>query len=445
MTTAATTDALRDAAEAFAGAERPDEAQWLRQLRRDAASAFSRLGLPGPKDESWRHTNVSALARVPFHRPEETAHARPVVRKGYAPTGGGARLVFVDGRLDPKASSMPALPPGVKTGSVGAVLKHDPGLLEPTLGRLAPHQKHPFVALNTALLTDGAFLFVPKGCVLTDPIHVVFVSTLASTPKMTHPRLHVWLGENSQATIVESYAGADEGTALTNAVTEVVLGAHALLDHNRIQEEGRSTFHIGTTSVHLASGAQYVSHSFTLGGGVARHELAAHLHGEGAGCTLDGFYAASGAQTADNRTFIDHAKPHGSSQELYKGILDGSAKTAFEGKIVVRPGAQKTDAHQRNNNLILSEDALADSRPELEIYNDDVRCTHGSTTGQLDPDAFFYLRSRGLDPASARALLTYAFASEVTSRVKDANLRGYLEGWLLSWLPRNGGLTEARP
>jgi len=171
--------------------------------------------------------------------------------------------------------------------------------------------------------------------------------------------------------------------------------------------------------------------------------LTTQLHGEGAGCTLDGFYAADGTQTADNRTFIDHAKPHGSSQELYKGVLDGASRTAFEGKIVVRPGAQKTDAHQTNKNLILSDEALADSRPELEIYNDDVRCTHGSTTGQLDPDAFFYLRSRGLDPAAARTLLTFAFASEVTSRVKDAGLRSHLDSWLLSWLP-GGASVEKR-
>ncbi|HKC25167.1 MAG TPA: Fe-S cluster assembly protein SufD, partial [Thermoanaerobaculia bacterium] len=365
------------------------------------------------------------------------------VRKGYTAPSGAARLVFVDGRYDPKASSLPALPLGVKTGSLASALRENPGLLEPTLGRLAPHQKHPFVALNTSVLSDGAFLCVPKGCVLTDPLHVVFVSTVSPTPKMTHPRLHVRLGENSQATIVESYAGADEGVSLTNAVTEVVLGAHALLDHNRIQEEGRSTYHIGVTSAHLGPGSQYVSHAFSLGGAVARHELTTQLHGEGAGCTLDGFYAADGTQTADNRTFIDHAKPHGSSQELYKGVLDGASRTAFEGKIVVRPGAQKTDAHQTNKNLILSDEALADSRPELEIYNDDVRCTHGSTTGQLDPDAFFYLRSRGLDPAAARTLLTFAFASEVTSRVKDAGLRSHLDSWLLSWLP-GGASVEKR-
>jgi Fe-S cluster assembly protein SufD len=435
-------ETLRETAEAFAAAERSGEPQWLRQLRRDAASAFHRLGIPTTRHEEWRHTNVVPLSKIPFRLPEKDGAGHGVVRRGYAPSSAAVRLVFVDGRFDTKASSIPALPGGTKTGSLAVALRDTPALVEQTLGRLAPHQKHPFVALNTSLLSDGAYLCVPRGVVLAEPVHIVFVSTPSPHPKMTHPRVHVRLYENSQATVVESYAGADEGTTLTNAVTEVVLGPHAFLDHARIQEEGRSTQHLGTTVAHLGAGSQYVSHAFALGASLARHELVAQLHGEGAGATLDGLYAAAGTQHHENKTLIDHARPHGSSQELYKGILDGASRAVFEGKIVVRPGAQKTDAHQTNKNLVLSEQALADSKPQLEIYNNDVRCTHGSTTGRLDPDAFFYLRSRGISPADARALLTHAFASEVTGRVKEPALRQWLEAWLLSFLPRNGASGE---
>lgn len=450
------TGTLLSSAEACALADHRDDAQWVRQLRRDAASAFARLGIPTTKHPEWRHTNVVPMSRIPFQlsSPESSAPAaradastpRPegLVRKGYAPATAAARLVFVDGRYDAKASALPSLPQGVRAGSLAAQLRDKPELLESTLGRIAPHQKHPFVALNTSVLADGGFLCVPKGVVLAEPIHFVFLSTVSETPKMVHPRVLVKLGENSQATVVESYGRADEGVSLTNAVTEVSLGAHAILDHNRIQEEGLSTYHLGTTHVHVAAGSQYVSHAFALGGSVARHELVTLLDGEGAGCTLDGLYAATGTQATENRTLIDHIRPHGSSQELYKGILDGAARAAFEGKIVVRPNAQKTDAHQTNKNLVLSDEALADSRPELEIYNNDVRCTHGSTTGRLDPDAFFYLRSRGLDPAAARSLLTYAFASEVIGRIKEPGLRAYLEAWLLGWLPRDRRSAEAR-
>ncbi len=331
------------------------------------------------------------------------------------------------------------------------VLAEEPNLVEPFLGRAADPDRHPFTALNTAFLADGAVLVVPKGVVLEEPIHLLHVSAAGLrdgvlSPALVLPRTLVVLGEASQATVVETYLSRDGSPLLVCPVTEAHVGEGAVLDHHLLQLEGSDTSHVGVREILQARNSQMTSRVFAFGARLARHEITLRLEGEGAHGALEGLFCLTGHQHGDHHTLIEHAAPHASSQETYKGILDGSARGIFDGRIVVRPKAEKSDAHQVNRNLMLSSDARVDSKPQLEIYNNDVRCTHGSTTGRLSADALFYLRSRGLSEASARGLLTFAFASELVGRVKVPPLKTLLERRLLDWLPRSSGAEggEAR-
>jgi Fe-S cluster assembly protein SufD len=316
-------------------------------------------------------------------------------------------------------------------------------LVEKHLAQYADVSKEVFAALNTAFLSDGAFVYLPKGTVLENPIHLLFVSTgESSRPSVSHPRTLVVAEASSQAQIIESYAGFGPGVYFTNAITEVVAGEDATIDHYKLQREGLDAFHIGTVQLQLERSANISTQSISLGGALVRNHVNAVLNGEGAEATLNGFYLVNGTQHVDNHTSIDHAKPHCTSHELYKGILDGRARGVFNGRIIVRPDAQKTDSKQTNKNLILSEEALVNTNPQLEIYADDVKCTHGATIGQLDSDALFYLRSRGIDLVSAKHLLTYAFAGDFIHRLKIEPLRTELEKTLVARLAE-GGKTEA--
>ena len=420
--------------------------RWLEDLRKEALAAFADRGLPSPKEEAWRFTDLGPVAGQPWLRDlgGTPLRSRPAALEAFlrlsrivSPTRKSHQLVFVNGRLDPELSSPDGLPAGVRFEPISRILKTAPDRLRPHLGLTGAHRRHPLAALNTASLADGACLHVDAGIVAQEPFHVVHVTDASAGPTASHPRLLVVLSENAHASVVETFVGPDEEPpAFVNGLSEVYLGPHATLDQTTVQEEGKSTFHVGTLWTHQDRGSQLFSHLFSLGGRVARSEVTAALHGEGAGLTLDGLLLGKGKQQVDLRTLIDHAKPHGGSQEYVKGIFDGSARGAFEGKIVVRPHAQKTDAHQKNRNLILSREALVDTKPQLEIYNDDVKCTHGSTTGRLDADALFYLRSRGLGEPAARSLLTAAFAAEIAERVKVETVREYLHHRILRWLPQ---------
>ena len=447
-TLAEATGAAVESARAHAAREAVRSPLFVANLRRDGLEALARLGLPGPSDEEWRYANVAALARrLPALLPSPAAReASPAPTDApraaldcfsalAAGSRGPHRLVFVNGRLDPALSRVDGLPAGVRFEALSRLFAAPPALLEQRLGLLGGHRTHPFVALNAAFLADGAFVEVGDGVVLAEPLLVLHVADGAAGPVSAHPRVVVSLGETAQATVVEAYCGT--GEAFVNPVTEVVLGPHAHLDHATLQEESPEALHVGATEAHLSPGAQLFSHVLSVGGKVVRNELTVRLHGEGAGATLDGLFLARGEQQVDNHTLVDHARPHGGSQQHYKGILSGQARGAFDGKVVVRPAAAFTDAHQKNRNLLLSDTARVDAKPQLEIYNNDVKCTHGSATGRLDADALFYLRSRGFSLDEARGVLTLAFASEIVDRVPWEPLKAHLTRRVLGWLGAN--------
>ena len=438
-------------AAALAGSRALDERDaealplFARNLRRDGQEALGRLGLPRLADEEWRYTSVAALARrLPDLLPASAARGgSPTVSAAarealscFGPLSAERKglhvLVLVNGRLDPDLSRVDGLPAGVRFEALSRAFAAPPALLEQRLGLAGSHRSHPFAALNAAFLSDGAFVEVPDGVVLAEPLVVLHVADAAAGPLAAHPRVVVSLGENAQASVVEAYCGA--GEAFVNAVTEIYLLAHARLDHSKLQEESPEAFHVGTAEAHLGPGAQLYSRVLSVGGRIARNELTVRLHGDGAGATLDGLFLARGTQEVDNHTLVDHARPHGGSQQRYKGILSGTARGAFDGKVVVRPAGAFTDAHQSNRNLLLSDTARVDAKPQLEIYNNDVKCTHGSATGRLDADALFYLRSRGFSESEARSVLTLAFASEIVDRVPLDPLRAHLTERVLGWL-----------
>jgi len=348
-----------------------------------------------------------------------------------------AQLVFVNGRYSPALSSLRSLPEGVKAGSLAMALSGDPAAVEPHLARHASYQGHPFVALNTAFLQDGAFVSIPKGKVVETPIYMLFVSTPRGKAIVSHPRNLILAGDDSQTMIVESYIGLNNALYFTNVVTEIVAGENAVVAHYKLQRESEEAFHISTVQASLNHSSNFSSHSIDLGGALVRNDVNAVLDGQGIECVLDGLYMVAGRQHVDNHTRIDHVKPHCSSRELYKGVLGGRSKGVFNGKIYVHKDAQKTDAKQTNKNLLLSEDAVINTKPQLEIYADDVKCTHGTTIGQLDQEAIFYLRSRGIDLEAARGLLTYAFASEMIGRIKVEPVRAQLEHLLLARLQKD--------
>ncbi len=407
----------------------------VHRLRKAAAARFSGLGLPGSRDEEWRFTPVAPLARIPFEpppsdNPEAAASFRQFLQHGDKP---GATLACANAHRPILLEKSRPLPNGVVVCGLAEAVERFPKLVEPHLARHADYSKHFFTALNTAFLRDGAFVYVPSGVAVEEPIFLPFLVTSwgAETPYVWHRRCLVVLGDNSRLTLVESYNGLPDVTYFTNAVTEIVVGSGAIVDHYKVQREGNQAFHQATMQVQIGRAANFASHAVTQGGQWVRNESNAVFEGEGAECTLNGLYQARGEQLVDNHTFIDHAYPHCASHELYKGILDGRARGVFNGKIYVRQDAQKTDAKQTNQTLLLSDDATINTKPQLEIYADDVKCTHGATVGQLDAESIFYLRTRGVGLAEARSLLTYAFANDIVGRIKVPDVRAELERSLL--------------
>jgi len=367
----------------------------IERIREEARERFAELGYPTTHNEEWRFTSVAPIARTEF------AAARAAV------SASGAQA-------------------GVK------IAKLSEAPVEAYLARYARIDANPFVALNTANFEDGIYVHIARGAVVAEPIEIVIKSAANGHPTVSHPRVLVVAEEGSQATIVETYKG-NGGAYFTNPVTELVAGDGAVIDHYKLQTEGARAFHVSTLQVQLGRDTNFRSHSLAFGGALVRNDVNAVL-AEGSECTLNGLYLIDGAQHIDNHTAIDHAKPHAASHELYKGILEGHSTAVFNGKIFVRKDAQKTDAKQTNKNLVLSEDAVINTKPELQILADDVKCTHGATIGQLDPEGIFYLQSRGIGLADARNLLIYAFARDIVDRVKVAPLRELLEKLLLEKL-----------
>jgi Fe-S cluster assembly protein SufD len=421
---------------------------WLGRIRKAALARFAENGFPTPRDEEWRFTNVAPLAKLPFRsagRYEKNTLTGKKLDQATLPVGRCSRLVFVNGHYAPELSALEKLPQGVTVSSLAAALAAHPQSALPHLTKYASYQQQAFTALNTAFLQDGAYVSVPRGKVVETPIYLVFVATSSGEGRVAHPRNLVIAEEQSQVRIVESYVGLEEEVYFTNAVTEVVAGEGAIVEHYKVQRESEEAFHVATLQIQQARNSNFTSHLFSLGGGLVRNEINAELGGEGCVCTLNGLYTAGGQQHIDNHTMIDHALPHCASHELYKGILDGKAHGVFNGKIYVRQDAQKTDAKQTNQTLLLSDNAVINTKPQLEIYADDVKCTHGATIGQLQDEAIFYLRSRGIGREQARSLLTFAFANDLIGRIAIEPLRAGLESLFLSrhQLPQDAGDREA--
>jgi Fe-S cluster assembly protein SufD len=396
--------------------------------------------------EEWKYTDVAAIARTSFAPAQYELNGLKASQLNQLTFGNlnCPRLVFVNGFYSPELSSPQDLPDGVQVRSLAEVLEKEPDLVEPYLGRHAKYDEHAFVALNTASIRDGAFVWVPPGTVLTEPIHLLYLSTAAAEPVVAHPRNLIVIGRDSQAAVLEGYVGLQENSNyFTNLVTEIVAGENSVVDHYKLHQESKEAFHISTLQLYQDRGSSLRTFNVTLGGLLTRNEINAVLDGEGCECALDGLYLLSGRQHVDNHTRLEHAKPHCDSREIYKGILDGKSSGVFHGRIVVRPGAQKTDSKQTNNNLLLSDEAVVNSKPQLEIYANDVKCTHGATIGQLNEDSLFYLRCRGIDRKTARSLLIYAFASEVINRIKVDSVRIELDDYLFDWLPRGHLVREA--
>jgi Fe-S cluster assembly protein SufD len=411
---------------------------WLRQARGEAMARFVEAGFPTTRQEEWRHTNLAPLTKVPFRTAPHghDAVAASDLGRFIFNEEECCRLVFVNGRFSAELSATKCLPRGACIRSLASALETDRPLIEPFLAADASRRRNVFASLNTAFLSDGAFVHLPSGAALKHVLHLVFLSSASPDPLVSHPRTLIVVGDGCEASIVESYAGLDHGVYFTNAVTEIVLGAGASVDHYKLQRESEGSFHIGTMEVAQGRGSRFSSHSISLGGGLVRNDVNVAMNAEGGECTLNGLYLTQNRQHVDNHTSIDHARPHCDSRELYKGILDDKSTGVFNGRILVRKDAQKTNAKQANKNLLLSEEALVNTTPQLEIFADDVKCTHGATIGHLDEEELFYTRSRGIGAQAARTLLTYAFASDILSSVKYKPIQCQIDLVLLARLSR---------
>jgi Fe-S cluster assembly protein SufD len=405
---------------------------WVRDLRKRAFARFEELGFPTSRSEDWRFTNVSAIAKNTFQTVADSESVLSADELKQAQIGfeSGIRKVFINGHFAERVSRRESLPRGMACSSLADALQGEAA--QPHLAQYADFENQPFIALNTAFFQDGGFIVIPPGTVLAKPICLVFITRPDGKAIATHPRNLIVVGEGSRLQLVEIYLGLEDNRYFTNAVTEIVGGEGSVIDHYKLQRESLHAYHIAATQVNLGRGSNFKTHYLSLGGGLVRNEVRIRFDGEGSEATVNGLYLAEGSQHIDNFTVIDHAQPRCASHELYKGILDGKAQGVFNGKIFVRQDAQKTDAKQTNKVLLLSEEATINTKPQLEIFADDVKCTHGATVGQLDAESLFYLRSRGIGLQEARGLLTFAFANDIIIRIEIEPLRIQMERLLMS-------------
>jgi len=406
---------------------------WLQRTRAVAFERFAELGFPTLRDEDWKYTSVAPLEKRVFRLVPESLNGVRAEEVASLALGDSHLLVFVNGRHARGLSRLGRLPGDADVSSLAHALAERPDRFEALLTRDAEVRGNGFSALNAAFWADGASIDLATGCVVEAPIHLLFITTDADLA--VHPRNIIRAGTGSRAEIIEHYVGANDATYFTNAVTHIQADASAEIIHTKLQQESPRGYHIGDIRAEQGQDSRFTSQSFALGGLLSRNDIVTRLGAEGCEATLIGLYMANGRQHMDHHTLVDHARPRGTSREFYKGVLDGAARAVFNGKVIVRPDAQRTDAQQSNRNLLLSDQAEVDTKPQLEIYADDVKCSHGATVGQLDAQQVYYLRSRGVDDASARALLTFAFAEEVATRVSCAPLRARLEQLLRGRLP----------
>jgi Fe-S cluster assembly protein SufD len=412
---------------------------WAVRLRETALDRFKELGFPSVKEEEWKYTNVAPLTKLEFQSESEAIPARLTADDVAAlgcPEAKGSELVFVNGVLRPELSSLNDLPAGVVAmdlrKAIGTESHHD--LIREHLARGVDYNANGFVALNTAMLDGGAFVLIPKNTEVTKLISLLFIADGTEGNIASFPRVLVVAAENSKATLVETYVSAGSGISFTNAVVEIALQDGARLEHYKVQRESVTAFHVAATNASLGANSSYDSTAINFGAQLSRHDIAVKMPHEGSECWVDGLYVVSSGQHTDTHSVIDHQQPHCTSHQLYKGILDGKSRAVFNGKIFVRHGAQKTDAMQTNKNLLLSKEARVDTKPQLEILADDVKCAHGAAVGQIDEDEMFYLQTRGIHSELARNLLTYGFAEEVIGKIKIESIRAQLDEAVLNRL-----------
>ena len=418
---------------------------WLDTLRADGLSRFGSSGLPTPKVEAWKYTNLRSLERssfVPALSLRETVSVDQVPTI-FAEPEATFRLVFVNGRARPELSRLDGLPDGVTAAPLAQVLEHKADWLQAHLGRVGALNGQPLLALNTAMMDSGYVFHVERGVVLEKPLKVVFLGGQGDQAAVYHPRNLIVMEENSQAAVIEHHNGADGVAYFANSVTEVRVDSHAILHHAKVQAEGDAAFHIATLHAQVAEAAHYDSFGLSLGGRLSRNEVSVGLNGAGADCQLNGAYLMRRRQHCDNTTVIEHRAPRTSCREIFKGVLDDDARAVFQGRIIVQREAQHTDGHQLSKALLLSDRAEIDAKPELEIYADDVKCSHGATAGELDQDHLFYLRSRGIPEPQARNLLIQAFLTDALGAVTGYVLRVALEQKIKAWLARAAEEAEA--
>jgi Fe-S cluster assembly protein SufD len=429
-----------------------DQASWLIALRREGYEQFAKAGFPTTHDEDWRFTNVSALAQARFDLAHDEASVSEDDLAGFGVSQFACRLVFVNGKFSQKLSRVPAMPAGVLVRSLADSI-NEAGV-EDHLGKYLNFRRDAFAALNTAFIEDGAYVEIPRSTVIDQPIYLLYVSAPGATPTMDHPRNLIVVEENSQATIVEDYVSlswpapspgpGSQAAAFSNAVTELVVGESSVVSHYMIVRESEQTYNFSTLRIQQARSSNVASHSLLLGGALIRNNVHPVLGGEGAECLINGLFMGNGRQHMDNYMLVEHASPHCDSRQFYNGILNGQARGVFHGRIIVHKDAQKTDAKQTNRNLLLCDDAQIDTKPQLEIYADDVKCTHGATIGQVDETALFYLRSRGLSEISAKHLLLQAFANECLDRMHPGPVRDHVERLVAEWLPETAKFAGER-
>jgi Fe-S cluster assembly protein SufD len=420
---------------------------WLRELRAGAIGTFSELGFPTIKQEDWRFTNILPLTKVPFRHAskKDLPEVRPAdIGKFIIGGASTSLLVFVNGYFSNKLSNLSSLPKDVVAGSLAESVEVYGEQIRHHLNRHLPLQSHPFAALNTAFIHDGAFIYIPKGCKVASPIQLLFIS-VTTKEDVSYPRNLIIVGEKASATFVESYVALSDEVYFSNIVTEMFVEKESAIDFVKIQHESEKAYHVGTMQVEQAGHSRFTAFSLALGASIARNDINITINGEQCETMLDGLYITANEQLIDHHTFIDHTQPNCSSREIFKGIVTGKSRSVFNGKIFVRKEAQKTDSKQTNKNLLLSDTAIVDTKPQLEIFADDVKCTHGATVGSLDAASLFYVKSRGIGEEAARALLTVGFASEVTNYINDEPIRRHVDALIIKRLQErvvNAALPE---
>ena len=410
---------------------------WVQELRKSAFARFNELGFPTARrgNEEWKYTDVRPLARHAFQPATHSNSVDPAQLRPYNPGNDRWHLaVFVDGKFNPQLSSLGSLPSGVRIESIASVTSGPGSMAEQHVARHAAYEDNAFVALNTAFLQDGAFIHLDNGAMLEEPIHLLFITTAHDEEIDVYPRVLVLTGRDASASIVESHVGLSNGIYLSNAVTEIVLGAGASLRYYKMQRHSDKAYHISNTEAVLARDSYFSSVNIDLGGGLVRNNLNARMTEEGASTVLNGLYMATGTQHVDNQVIIEHIKGNTTANELYKGILDGKSRSVFHGSIIVREDAKGVNAYQVDKNLLLSKEAEAYTKPAFWVYTDDVRCGHGAACGQIDDDAMFYLRSRGMDETTARNFVIHGFVAEVIDSINQDQLRDHVSGLVHSKL-----------